>query len=340
MHPPSPGLFVKEQHYPAVQASSVLTLKAIYSRSLQTAQSVSPDLSSEITLYSDDSDQTYANLLQRPDIHAVIIALPIPIQPHFIKQALSAGKHVLAEKPIAKDMATAQELITWYHANIDTSKVTLGIAEQFRYLNSFLAAARQVAELGRVVGVRVRMQTLLMGGKYYETAWRKVPEYQGGFLLDGGVHFIAGMRLMLAREARVRSVSAYTAQLQPHLPPCDTVDASLRLANGGQGTFSVSFGTTFAGSEWSVACEGGSVRAEGKNVVVKRKGEEEVTREFPDEYGGVKQEVFAWAEGLVSGKQEDRQKPEEALADLEILEAMIQSGEKDGARVELRHQEV
>ncbi|GAB7357950.1 hypothetical protein MBLNU230_g0117t1 [Neophaeotheca triangularis] len=334
------GIFVKEQHYPAVQASDALSLKAIYSRSLKSAQSVSPDDDDQddVALYSDDSDQNYADLLQRDDVHAVIIALPILVQPAFVKQALSAGKHVLAEKPIAKDVATARELIAWYHGNTDTTKVYFGVAEQFRYLNAFVAGAKQVRDFGNVVGLRLRMQTLLTGGKYFETPWRKKPEYQGGFLLDGGVHFIAGMRLLLGREARVQRVSAFTAQLQPHLPPVDTVDATFRLANGSCGVFSVSFGTTFTGSEWSVACEGGSVRVEGKNVVIKRKGEDEVTEEYPDELGGVKQEVFAWANGLVNGKQEAQQKPEEALADLEILEAMIQSGERDGAPIELKHQ--
>lgn len=89
-----------------------------------------------IDLYSEDS-KPLSELLSRSDIHAVIIALPIPAQPAYIKQALAAGKHVLAEKPIAKDVATARELIQWYGSNIDRSKVFFGIAEQFRYFNAF-----------------------------------------------------------------------------------------------------------------------------------------------------------------------------------------------------------
>lgn len=58
-----------------MQASEELTLKAIYSRSLKSAKSLSPDTSG-VDLYSDDSGEgkSYKDLLKRTDIHAVIIA--------------------------------------------------------------------------------------------------------------------------------------------------------------------------------------------------------------------------------------------------------------------------
>ncbi|KXL42905.1 hypothetical protein M433DRAFT_136154 [Acidomyces richmondensis BFW] len=332
------GIFVKEEHLPAVLACPDLELKAIYSRSLKSAQGVSNNREG-VLLYSEDSQQGYKELLSRSDIQAVIIALPILVQPTFIKQALAAGKHVLAEKPLAKDVSTGKELVDWYHANIDTNKVTLGIAEQFRYYKAFIYAGDKAREFGKVLGFRLRLGALVQpGSKYYETEWRKNPEYQGGFLLDGGVHFIAGMRMLLGREANVEKTSAFTQQLQPHLPPVDTVDATFKLANGSTGTFSVSFGTTFTGAEWSVACEGGSVAVSGKTVTIRPKGGEEQVLEKSDEYGGVKDEVFAWAKSLLSGRQEPQQRPEEALADLDVLEAMLQSGEKGGLPIELKHQ--
>lgn len=68
------GIFVKEEHLPAVQATQLLSLKAIYSRSLKSAQAVSENLSN-IDLYSEDSEgKTYNDLLKRDDIKAVIIA--------------------------------------------------------------------------------------------------------------------------------------------------------------------------------------------------------------------------------------------------------------------------
>ena len=251
---------------------------------------------------------------------------------------------MLAEKPIAKDIATARELIQWSgdSKNVDNTKASLAIAEQIRYFNSFNLGAQRVRELGRVLNFRVRMQTCIQpGSKYIETAWRKTPEYQGGFLLDGGVHFIAGLRCLLGSEAKATSLSAFTAQHQDYLPPVDSADAVLKLKNGGQGTFTLSFGTTGTGNEWVVACEGGEVIVEPfeGRVTVKAKGETEgKTEEAKDEFGGVKQEVFAWAKSIKEGKPDPQQSPEEALGDLEILEAIIKSGQRDGIPVNLYHQ--
>lgn len=166
-----------------------------------------------------------------------------------------------------------------------------------------------------------------------ETEWRKTPTHQGGFLLDGGVHFVAGLRLLIGSDIVTR-LSAYTAQLQKHLPPVDTVNASLQLKSGATGNVSISFGTTLSGSEWTIGCEGGSVSVSSGSVTktLHRQGLDvnigkvttvidgkEETKEIEDERSGVPPEVRKWGEALVAGKQNERQKPEEALADLELV---------------------
>lgn len=164
-----------------------------------------------------------------------------------------------------------------------------------------------------------------------------MPEYQGGFLLDGGVHFVAATRLLLSGAGqKIKSLSAFTVQLQEHLPPVDTLNATLLLQNGASGTLSISFGTTDTGSEYLVAAEGGTVHvSRGKVTITKNGGEVEV-REFKDEGNGVKQEIRAWAESLEKGTRNEAQSPEEALKDLEILETALQSGEKGGQPLEVK----
>jgi predicted dehydrogenase len=180
---------------------------------------------------------------------------------------------------------------------------------------------------------------VMPGGKYYETSWRKTPEYQGGFLLDGGVHFVAATRLLLSGAGeKIKSLSAFTAQLQKHLPPVDTLNSTLLLTNGSSGTFSVSFGTTDTGSEYLVACEKGTVHVSRGTVTVKKDGKVVEEKKFTDEEAGVKQEVKAWAESLESGKWKKEQSGEEALGDLEVIENAFKSGGEGGKVIELKLQ--
>ena len=175
------------------------------------------------------------------------------------------------------------------------------------------------------------------GSKYYETEWRKKPDHQGGFLLDGGVHFVAATRLLLKGGGqKINKVSAFTAQLQQHLPPVDTLNATMQLENGASGTLSISFGTTDTGSEYLVACEKGSVHVSRGKVVVKRDGQDAESKEFPDEGNGVNQEIKAWAQSLEKGSRNEMQSPEEALRDLEILECCLRSGEQGGKSIEVK----
>lgn len=82
-------------------------------------------------------------------------------------------------------------------------------------------------------------QSVDLGNKYYETSWRKEPQHQGGFLLDGGVHFTAALRLVLG--VPVQTVCAFSRLNKEMLAPIDTIHATLKLADGTTGTFGSSF---------------------------------------------------------------------------------------------------
>ncbi|OBT89391.1 hypothetical protein VE02_01435 [Pseudogymnoascus sp. 03VT05] len=369
------GIFATEQHLPAVEATPLLKLKAIFSRSLVAATTLATTAKGDVDTYADDNNgKDFAALLARSDITALIIALPINVQPTYIEAALAAGKHVLSEKPIANNIETAEKLIHFYTAlKVKGSTATWAVAENFRFLAPFKFARREIEKLGGVLGFRVKVfQHVKAGTKYFgvlippllktrvqkvkashkrkylltlfiETEWRKIPAYQGGFLLDGGVHFTAGTRLLLGPLNRPVSLSAYTALVQPHLPPIDTVNSIWQTAKGVSGTVQISFGTSLSGDEYTIACYDGSVTVSRDTVSV-RTGEEKdgnvTTRVLLASGSGVKAEVQAWAEGIEARKENSLQSPAEALADLELLEAMIESGEGEGVKVVLTRQEV
>jgi predicted dehydrogenase len=230
------------------------------------------------------------------------------------------------------------------------------IAENFRFHESFQYASQEILKLGRILGFHVTVSSYVKpDNKYYsmfhvldflvpligaDTPWRTKPEYQGGFLLDGGVHNVAGIRLLLGQAAKPKALTAYTTLLQAHLPPVDTITSIWQTAAGVPGSFSMSFGTTLSGSEYTVACENGSVSVNANKVTVRQglqKDGNSSTKEFEEDYG-VKGEVKAWAESIASGKPNASQSPEEALADLEILEKMLKSGEGHGKTESLQFQ--
>ncbi|PQK08391.1 hypothetical protein BB8028_0001g04680 [Beauveria bassiana] len=367
------GIFVKEQHIPAILQCELLSLKAIFSRSLHSASAaaaVLPPSASPPDLYAQDAGpgRALADVLARADITAVIVALPIPSQPAYVRAALVAGKHVLAEKPIAPDVAAARALIAYSTSDAVTraggaaaaaaAAPTLSIAENQRFFPRFTFALQEAAaaaaaagerDLGRVTHFSVRVSDMVgTDGKYYKTAWRQAPSYQGGFLLDGGVHFAAGARMLLLlatnaglgrtdtsssssvrADSRPARVSARTALVREHLPPVDSVAALVTTRGGATGTYQHSVGSTISAYEFEVAYEHGSVRVREGTVTVELSGREPVSRTF-ERASGVPEEVAAWAAGLRDGRPDPAQSPEEALADLEFIEKMIQSGEQDG----------
>lgn len=153
------------------------------------------------------------------------------------------------------------------------------------------------------------------------------------------MHFAAATRLLLGGAGeKITKISAFTTQLQAHLPPVDTLNAILQISNGASGTLSVSFGITDKGSEYFVACEQGTVHVSMGKVTVKKEGKVVEEKVFEEEGAGVKQEVKAWAESLGSGEWRKEQGGEQALGDLEVIESALKSGEHGGETVGLQFQ--
>ncbi|KAI0431238.1 hypothetical protein F5Y09DRAFT_202937 [Xylaria sp. FL1042] len=340
------GIFAREQHLPAALACPLVSVKAVWSRSLKSAQGIADLLADEgntVEVYSAESgqDKSYEDLLKREDIAGVMMALPIVDQPSYIEKALAAGKHVLAEKPIAKDLDTAIKLIEYYKKVSTETKATLAIAENFRFMKGWAYAADEIKKLGRLTGFVVRLNSMMQAdNRYYKTPWRTTPEYQGGFLLDGGVHYTAGVRTLLGKENSVASVIALTSLVKSHLPPKDTINAILQTKTGVLGSYVHCVGTTMQAFDFHFACEDGYVQAGADKVItVRGLGADAKTEEKTFEKStGVKEEVQAWAEAIVSGQPNPEQTPELALGDLELLEKMLTSGDQDGARQNLDYQ--
>ncbi|KAL5520816.1 hypothetical protein ACEPAF_2819 [Sanghuangporus sanghuang] len=230
------GIFAKEAHLPAVaELGSKVILRAVYSRSYKSASELAD--SAKVTLkleappniYSDDSTgsgSTLDALLARADIDAVIIALPITTQPEIIIKCLQAGKHVLSEKPVAADVKSGLSLIASYEKEFKSKGLVWRVAENYEAEPGYRRAAEAIRQ-GKIGAVRFFRLTAVgyvdKDSKWYKTPWRTVPDYQGGFLLDGGVHSVAILRTLLLDP--LKQVTSFASLSRPHLPPQDTITA-------------------------------------------------------------------------------------------------------------------
>lgn len=329
------GIFAREQHLPAILSSNKFALKAVYSRSLKSAKELLKDAKGveSVDVYSEDSGEgkNLAALLNRDDIAAVDIVMPIFAQPALVRKAWAAGKHVIQEKPVAQDVNDARELMRDYAA-LKEPRPLWAVAEQFRYFDQWDACEKASRELGETKLFSCELLAhAAPGGKYFETAWRKDSTFPG-YVVDGGVHNAAGLRRVLS-SAPVR-VAAFTNQVREYLPPVDTLHSAVQLANGATGTFTLSFGSNAQRNVLQLSAERGSLEFTDMNRIVVKDTEGKVISD--ERYEGqfqhaVSRELNAFADNVKEGKIAVLGSPEEAYRDLALIDAILDSGKANGA---------
>ena len=144
----------------------------------------------------------WRELVADPGVDAVVVATPNALHAEQAIACLRAGKHVLVEKPMARDLAEADAMLAAEAA----SRARLMVAHCWRFHPDVLALRARVAagELGEVVKTRGYGAHARWG----PSGWFTDPELAGGgALLDMGVHAIDTARFLLGdpRPVAVRA---------------------------------------------------------------------------------------------------------------------------------------
>lgn len=125
------GVFAEAAYLPALSAiTKDVTLHTIWSRSANSAEklhSAAQSLSKDIQL--EHGEDGLKRVLENKEIEGVMIVLPITAQPDIVIKCLEAGKHVLSEKPIGKDVATAKKLVEEYEKRFAPKGLIWRVAE-------------------------------------------------------------------------------------------------------------------------------------------------------------------------------------------------------------------
>lgn len=144
-------------------------------------------------------DRDWHTLLARPDIDAVIISTPPSLHAEMTIEALRAGKHVLCEKPLARN---AEECRAMIEAARRAGRV-LAVGFNYRFYPSF-TLARELLEAGRIGELSHIRAYAGYSATMHNQPWVKDADVVGGGALhDNGIHLIDLVRSFLGEVVEV-----------------------------------------------------------------------------------------------------------------------------------------
>lgn len=173
----------------------------------------------------------YRRLLDDPQVDAVLVSVPNGLHARIAEDALTCGKHVVVEKPLA--------LSTGEAARICELAAAAGRQAVVCHQKRFYPHLGRVRELvrggaiGRVVSAEVVVM-LNRGDEYYgAAAWRGTWTKDGGMLLNQGIHDIDLLVWIMGEPAEV--MGRLSRQSRPTETE-DTAAAALAYADGAVAT--------------------------------------------------------------------------------------------------------
>ncbi len=251
------GLAVKKLHWPALrQMPDRFTIVAFADTNRANAEDFAGYSGVSLDAYAGDADR----LLERRDVEAVLVSLPIPLSYEVTRACLQAGKHVICEKPPGANLEQGRDFLALADQFPDQKVL---IAENFFYRDDLRLARSLLDEgaIGRlnVMAWRMASHFVPQEGGFSSTPWRQQPQYRGGPHLDGGVHMIAQIRLLCGDAQRVHGLVQYANAAMGG--PSDLI-LNLSFVGGAIGNY------TSIHSEIPVPREGSEMRLYGREAVM------------------------------------------------------------------------
>lgn len=148
-------------------------------------------------LYTD-----YRDVLARTDVDIVAICTPHDLHAPMVIASAAAHKHVLVEKPMARNLAECDAMTT----ACERAGVTLGVLFQMRFdpLAQKLKRMLDSGKLGRLIWTTTNALWYRTDDYYRSGAWRGTWEHEGGgVLINQALHVIDLMLWLTGMPTRV-----------------------------------------------------------------------------------------------------------------------------------------
>ena len=133
-------------------------------------------------------------LVERPDLDAVVLAVPHHLTRDLAVAAFDAGKHVFCEKPVGRVTAECDAIV----AASERAGRVLGVGFNYRHYPGVERAKRLIGD--GAIGEPTHLRFVLghAGRPGYEREWKtSKAQCGGGALLDPGIHVIDLVRFLL-----------------------------------------------------------------------------------------------------------------------------------------------
>jgi predicted dehydrogenase len=169
--------------------------------------------------------------LQDPLVQAVLVATPPSTHLEICQRCLTAGKHVLLEKPLELNLDRSAQLVEL----AKRSGLNLGVVLQHRFREAALVLQQllDAGRLGSVQAASVRVPWWRSQAYYDEPGRGTLARDGGGVLLTQAIHTLDLFRSLVGvrsvKAAMVRQTRLHTMETEDH------VTALLVLDNGAPG---------------------------------------------------------------------------------------------------------
>jgi len=168
-----------------------------------------------------ESATDWREVLDRDDVDIVDVCVPGHLHAEVAIAALEAGKHVIAEKPLANTMAEAEKMVATAKAARERGVHSM-VGFNYRRVPALALAQRHIAagRLGDVRQVRVSYLQDWLADDTAPMTWRLRRELAGsGALGDLASHAVDQVRFLLGQE--VTAVNAITHTFVPQRTGAD-----------------------------------------------------------------------------------------------------------------------
>ena len=225
------GAAAQVSHIPALKKSDGVELVALCDRDEEKAARVAQRFGIPRAV------ETIDELLRDDALDAIVVCTPNFLHAPMAIAALQAGKHVLVERPLARNAAEAEKMVA---AAKKADRVLLcALSHRFRSDSQILKKFVDGKELGKVFYAKAGW--LRQRANWKPEDWRdKKRVAGGGVLLDLGVQML-DLSLWILGGREVESVTA-SAHFPPQTEVEDSLSAFLRLQGGSTLTLEVTWG--------------------------------------------------------------------------------------------------